>query len=273
MFRRIVFFLVVLSGLVACRSAAVTTPTPSSEPVVMPTQLAPAPAQTVSQPDDQSVPESILILEPGPGSRLVSPLHVAGVADSTFEQNLVVRILLDDGSQLAQTPTTIQSELGQRGEFQVEVPFTISGERQAFIQVFSTSPRDGGVTHLASTGVMLADSGLIDIQPVETHPERIQITNLAPGDSLSSGAAHIEGFALASFEQTLVVDIYDEAGALVGSQSLIVDSPEWGQPGPFQVDVAYSVTKAGAGRVVVRDPSPAFTGDVHLASVEVTLNP
>jgi hypothetical protein len=195
------------------------------------------------------------------------------MADSTFEQNLVVRILLDDGSQLAQTPTTIQSELGQRGDFQVEIPFSVSGERQAFIQVFSSSPRDGGITHLASTGVLLADTGQADIRSIEAHPEQIQITNLAPGDSLSGGVAHVEGFALASFEQTLVVDILDQEGSVVGSQPLTVDSPEWGQPGPFQADVPYSVTTSGAGRIVVRDPSPAFTGDVHLASVEVKLNP
>ncbi len=112
-----------------------------------------------------------------------------------------MRILLDDGSQLAQTPTTIQSELGQRGEFQVEIPFSISGERQAFIQVYSSSPRDSGITHLASTGVLLADTGAADIRLIEDHPEQIQITNLAPGDSLSGGMAHVEGFALASFEQ------------------------------------------------------------------------
>jgi hypothetical protein len=252
---------------------ATITPTLPVPSTATPTQPAPAPSQTVSEPVNESVPEAILILEPGPGSRLVSPIRVAGVADSTFEQNLVVRILLDDGSQVALTPTTIQSELGQRGDFEVEVPFSISGERQAFIQVFSSSPRDGGITHLASTGVLLADTGPTDIRPGEDHPERIQINNLVPGDSLSGGVAHVEGFALASFEQTLVVEILDENGSVVGSQPLIVDSPEMGQPGPFKIDVAYSVAGPGPGRVVVRDPSPAFAGDVHLASVEVALNP
>jgi len=273
MLKKFWVFLAVLPGLVACRYGVVTNPTPTMGSGLISTQPASVPSQTVSPPDNQSVPESILILEPGPGSRLVSPLHVAGIADSTFEQNLVVRLLLDDGSQLALMPTTIQSELGQRGEFQVELPFSVSGERQAFIQVFSSSPRDGGITHLASTGVLLADTGLVDIRSVEAHPERIQITNLTPGDSLSGGVAHVEGFALASFEQTLVVDILDEDGSVLGSQPLIVDSPEWGQPGPFQVDVTYSVTTSGAGRVVVRDPSPAFAGDVHVASIEVKLNP
>jgi hypothetical protein len=273
MFRRTALFLILLLGLASCRSAAGNTSTPPLESAIPPTQPALLPSQTISESEDESIPEAILILEPGPGSRLVSPVRVAGVADSTFEQNLVVRILLDDGSQIALTPTTIQSELGQRGEFQVELPFTISGERQAFIQVYSASPRDGGITHLASTGVLLADSGPIGIVPVEPHAERIQITNLTPGEAVSNGMVHVEGFALASFEQTLIVDIYDITGALVGSQQVIVDSPEWGQPGPFQVDVAYSVADAGAGRIVVRDPSSAFTGDMHLASVEVDLAP
>lgn len=287
MFKRIGFLLAMLLVLVACQPGVVTTPTPAVEtlppstpPVAAPTQTVPptappevTPTQPVPPPEEQPVPEAILILEPGPGSRLVSPLRVAGMADSTFEQNLVVRILLDDGSELALTPTTIQSELGQRGEFEVEIPFTVSGERQAFIQVYSSSPKDGGITHLASTGVLLADSGTADVKPVEEFPERILITNLAPGDSISGGMAHVEGFGLASFEQTLVVDVLDEDGSVLGSEPLIVDSPEWGQPGPFQVDVPYSVTATRSGRIVVRDPSPAFSGDVHVASVEVKLNP
>ena len=273
MHKKIGIILAVLPGLVACRYGLGSNPIPTVESIPTSTQVAAVPSQIVSPPDIQSVPEAILILEPGPGSRLVSPLNVAGIADSTFEQNLVVRVLLDDGSEIALMPTTIQSELGQRGEFQVEIPFSISGESQAFIQVFSSSPRDGGITHLASTGVLLADTGPADIRSVEAHPEQIQITNLAPGDSLSGGVAHVEGFALASFEQTLVVDILDVDGSVLGSQPLIVDSPEWGQPGPFQVDVPYSVTTSGAGRIVVRDPSPAFAGDVHVASIEVNLNP
>lgn len=273
MLRKIGVILAMLPFFVACGLAGATDPPPTGTSGVPSTQPAPMPSPTVAPTGSESAPEAILILEPGPGSRLVSPVRVAGTADSTFEQNLVVRILLDDGSQLALTPTTIQSEPGQRGDFQVEIPLTVTGERQAFIQVFSSSPRDGGITHLASTGVLLADSGAVDIQPVEAHPERIQITNLAPGDGLSGGVAHIEGIALASFEQTLVVDILGEDGTVVGAQPVIVDSPEWGQPGPFQVDVAYTVAESKAGRVVVRDPSPAFNGDVHLASVEVTLSP
>ncbi len=83
----------------------------------------------------------------------------------------------------------------------------------------------------------------------------------------------VEGFGLASFEQTLVIEVYDEMGALVGQQPVTVESAEMGQYGPFHGEVSYQVETAGAGRVVVRDPSPAFGGDVHLSSVEVRLAP
>jgi hypothetical protein len=55
-----------------------------------------------------------MILEPGPGSRLVSPLHVAGAADPTFEQTLGIQVVLDDGQPLAIGPVYIEAEAGQR---------------------------------------------------------------------------------------------------------------------------------------------------------------
>jgi hypothetical protein len=77
----------------------------------------------------------------------------------------------------------------------------------------------------------------------------------------------------ASFEQTLVVELYDEQGALLASQPILVNSLEMGQPGPFHAELNYNVNAPGAGRVVVRDPSAAFAGDMHVSSVEVRLEP
>jgi hypothetical protein len=54
---------------------------------------------------------------------------------------------------------------------------------------------------------------------------------------------------------------------------LIVNAPDMGQPGDFSLDLSYSVSVAGPGRVVVSDPSPAFDGLNHLASVEIKLEP
>jgi hypothetical protein len=120
---------------------------------------------------------------------------------------------------------------------------------------------------------LLADSGATSINPRTPQPEQIIIDQPGLDTRLSGGVVHVEGYAWASFEQTLIVDVVDSRGEVVGSQVALVHSQEMGQPGPFRVDVAYNVTVRGAGRVVVRDPSPAFNGDVHIASVEVTLEP
>ena len=94
-----------------------------------------------------------------------------------------------------------------------------------------------------------------------------------PNDQLQGGVVHVQGFGLASFEQTLFVEVQDTNGEVVGSSPVIVNAPDLGQPGTFSVDIAYSVSEMGPGRIVVRDVSPAFGGNTHLASVEINLSP
>jgi len=186
---------------------------------------------------------------------------------------LVVRVILDDGTVLQTVPTTIQADVGQRGPFTVDVPLAVSEERQAFIQVCASSPRDGSITHLNSTGVTLLAAGQPGVVPVTPYPERIVIHQPVWNATVSGGIVHMEGWALASFEGTLIVDVLDEAGKVIGTQPLIVNAPDAGEPGPFSADVPYTVAVQSPGTIVVRDPSVVFLGDVHRASVTVTLEP
>lgn len=253
----------------------------------LPTQAPPlAPPATTAAPPTPVVPdmteapvligaqEAIMILAPGPGSQVVSPISLAGMADPAHEQTLVVRGLRPDGSELiAPQPINIKAPLGERGPFEIEIPFSVSQDQQVFIQIYAQSARDGGITHLESVGVILSASGPESITPWSSYPEQIVITTPTSGQIISAGVAHIEGVGIASFEGTFVLDVLDSSGAIVGSQPVIVSSPDLGLPGTYSANVLYSVVDSGPGRIVVRDPSPAFGGDVHLASVEVQLEP
>lgn len=274
---RLIISVITLAALaLACNLPSITAG-PTATPAPAPQPPEPLPPKPIASPTPGPAPdgpqEAILILEPGPGSRLTSPLRVAGIADSTFEQHLVVRLVADDGTELALTPVIIQTEMGTRGPFEGELAFSVSGERNALLQVYSASARDGGITHLASVGVTLAPAGPAQITPAQPHLESIQIMAPQAGDTIAGGVVHVEGFGLASFEGTLVIEVYDEQGNLVSSVPTIVDAPDIGLPGTFSVDVAYSVTAEGAGRIVVVDPLPAFNGLGHIASVEVRLHP
>lgn len=252
-------------------SAVPSTPPPATLP---PAGTSPATSEPSPFPSPPALPEeAIIILEPGPGSRLVGSIHIAGLADSTFEQNLGIRVLLDDGTLLAQTSTIINSELGTRGPFAADISFTIAGERNAFVQVFSASPRDGGITHLNSVGVTLAEAGPVNVVTTSPHPEDINIHLPAGGATISGGVVHVEGIGIASFEQTLVVTVYNDEGISIASLPLTVAAPDFGLPGTFRIDVPYMVAREQPGRITVSDPSVAFLGDNHIASVEVRLAP
>ncbi len=193
--------------------------------------------------------EAIMILEPGPRSRLLSPMRLAGMADPTHEQVLVVRVLGIDGEELvAPQPITIAAPLGERGSFETSIAFNVSQDVQAFVQVFTQSARDGCITHLASVAVTLSAGGPERIAAWSSHPEQISITAPLPGGTLFGGVAHINGVGIASFEGTFVIEILDADGVVVGFQPIINNAPDLGLPGMFSVDVPYSVSQPGPGR-------------------------
>jgi hypothetical protein len=104
-------------------------------------------------------------LSPALGSSVTSPVLISGVADGTFEQNIVVRLTDEAGNILTTVPTTIVADIGQRGPYEVEVQFNVPNDQPGRIAVFSTSARDGGLIHLSSVEVTLLASGAANIVP------------------------------------------------------------------------------------------------------------
>jgi uncharacterized protein YraI len=232
--------------------------------VIVDGRLADVPLVPVGDPVavPEQAQEAVFIRQPGPGSRVTSPVRVSGISDPAQHQTITVRLLLADGTVIAQEPASINAPLGQRGEYQVDLPFTIIGEQQAFVQALIRSTRDGRIIHLNSTGITIAEGGAEEIRTVNLQPARVTIHRPAPNTTISGGVATVTGFGRASFEQNLVVEVHDEQGNVVGSAPVQVQSPELGQPGSFSVTVSYTVATAGPGRIVVRDPSAAFGGDI-----------
>ena len=254
------------------------------------TDTAPAPTDTasapVATPEGGRGPEAILILEPGPGSSVAFPVHVAGEADPTFEQSLVVQITGADGTVITTVPAQINADIGQRGSFGVDVPFSVSSDQPGRISVYSASARDGGLIHLASVEVtLLASGGAASLAPGQPHDESLAIFSPLVLAAVSGGVAHVAGFSDYVFENQLGVVICGEGGAgaphpmcgtadnVLGTGTAYVNSPDFGQPGPFTADVPYAVTAQVRGRIVVYASSPRDGGITHLGSREVTLAP
>jgi LysM repeat protein len=99
--------------------------------------------------------EAIIISAPVMNQAISSPVTVTGWG-SGFENNLAVDILDENGMVIGQGYATVDAEIGQIGPFTGEITFTMPAASQpGRVSVYSVSPRDGAVEHLASVSVVL----------------------------------------------------------------------------------------------------------------------
>jgi Immunoglobulin-like domain of bacterial spore germination len=82
-------------------------------------------------------------------------LSILGYAAPTFEQTLTVNVLDESGGVAGSGIATIQAEAGQPGTFIGSLTYTVDHEQPGSVQVYVTSARDGGITHLSSVAVTL----------------------------------------------------------------------------------------------------------------------
>lgn len=271
---------------VGATAAPSDTPAAVDETPLSPTAEASTTAAATATPDVAVVPEAIYISAPGPGSHLTSPLHVEGFAGPTFEQHLVIQITDANGGVLATQPTIIQADAGSAGPFSADLAFSVPSDQPGRLSVYDTSARDGGLLHLASVEVQLLTSGAAVVEPAAEHPEVHIILQPAPAATVSGGTLHLEGFSDYVFEGNLNVWLCGEGGVstvadvicgtddnIIASSFTTMSAPDIGLPGPFTLDLPYSVSSPQSARLVVYSTSARDGGILHLATVPLTLNP
>jgi hypothetical protein len=275
--------------ILACRiGASAATPTPlsaSPSPDVsepLPSEIA---AVTPSEEGPIRPPEAILILEPGPNSQVTSPVRIAGMADPTFEQNLVVTVTDESGAVIALEPTTIQAPSPERGPFEIDLAFSVPADQPGRISVYDVSARDGGLIHLSSVEVTLLAGGSPVINPPPAAPETIAIFGPVHLAEIPGGGFTVSGFSEYFFESNLGVVVCGEGGSgapdqlcgtadnVIASSIAIIAAPDIGLPGPFSGEIAYSISSPVQARIVVYAASPRDGDLLHASSRPVNLTP
>jgi hypothetical protein len=101
-------------------------------------------------------PERIQIVDPAGFGTVHSPVTVRGVGEAIFENQLGVRVRNEAGTIIGSGSVGVSAPLGSRGPFSGSVSYTLTGPSQpGRIEVFDSSPRDGGTIHLSSVEVTL----------------------------------------------------------------------------------------------------------------------
>jgi hypothetical protein len=233
--------------------------------------------------------EIINITSPGLTSLVTAPIHVSGEAEGAFEQSLVADVVLNGEILSLGTATIVAAEMGQRGPFSLDLPFTLpataTGESAGIVRVYFTSPRDGGVVHLTSVPVFLLRSGQASLSAGGSAKEFFAILSPAPLSTVTGGSLQIAGYSESVFEAVINVIVCGEGGSgsahfLCGTEDNIiaeglamVQSPDLGLPGPFSATIPYSVSAPVDARVVLYEVS-AMDGSIsHVSSIPLTLAP
>jgi hypothetical protein len=229
------------------------------------------------------VPEVIDIQSPLSGQWVsTTSMEVRGMADPTFEQNLIIRLVAFDGTELLLTSTTIQADAGLRGSFTSSIEYNASGYSDGMVQVFSRSAKDGSLEHLCSRMVKFG-SGTPNLATKPQPNEKINLSGVRIGQANTRLQLQAEGSATGIFENSLEFKLCGDGGVGTtdficgGADNVIIashtttDAPEMGETGVFQILAELPNGKWRDGRLVVYTVSPA-NGEIEHATSMIIRN-
>jgi hypothetical protein len=245
----------------------VATPTVAAPVTTSPETT--APGADVSQPIGPL--EAIVITAPLPNQGVRAVIHVAGIADPTYEQRLSILVRDQIGRVISAAAAQIQAPIGQRGPYSatVQLPSRLPPQPGRVI-IYAISPRDGGLVQLASVEVQLssdAPSNITALNPDQR--EAIVITSPQPG-AIVHGAVHV--VAETMYTSDMVIEVRGPNNETLGRVMRTLENVE-GLPALLIVDVPFRVYGDPAGRIVIYNLHPRDGKTIHLSSVEVNLQP
>jgi hypothetical protein len=121
--------------------------TPTTEPTTT--------SEPTGSPVDHGPPGPIEVTHPSRGATVTSPVTISGTAD-VFEATVSIRILDATNNALAETFTTATCGTGCRGDYTIDVPFSVNTPQSGAIQVFEVSAKDGSMINIVRIPVTLA---------------------------------------------------------------------------------------------------------------------
>jgi hypothetical protein len=227
-------------------------------------------------PQIDSVDEAIWIESPLSGEHVGDEFLLQGIADPTFEQNMGIRLVGENGDELFRGNTTIQVEAGTRGGFSATIDIADAPTQPAILQVFSSNPKDGSLMHLSSVIIQIKSGTSSNASP-NSPVERISISNITQPSTSSEHEVIVTGNAWGSFENTLNFAVCGENSGnnpdlICGSIEnrlndglITTDASDMGLPGNFEISITNTDTFPPSATIVVYSVSP-MNGAVDHAS-------
>jgi hypothetical protein len=95
------------------------------------------------------------VAEPQPEDAVASPVRVHGNAD-TFEATFQIEVVDGDGKVVAHKTVTATSGSGERGSFDVTIPFADAASGRGRIVAYEASAENGQRIHVVEIPIVLS---------------------------------------------------------------------------------------------------------------------
>jgi hypothetical protein len=105
--------------------------------------------------DFEDLLPAIVVESPSIGQGVDNPVTISGTAN-VFEATVSIRILDQNGDEVARTFTTATCGTGCRGDYSVSVSYDVGSEQPGTIEVFESSAEDGSMINVQSIPVTLS---------------------------------------------------------------------------------------------------------------------
>jgi hypothetical protein len=97
---------------------------------------------------------AIVVYSPTIGSTVGSPVTISGTAN-VFEATVSLRILDENGHEIARGFTTATCGTGCRGDYSTTMSYTVDHEQRGTVEVFESSAKDGSAINVQKIPVTL----------------------------------------------------------------------------------------------------------------------
>jgi hypothetical protein len=249
-------------------SATATQNTPTSSPSPMPTQ------SSLDSPPPANVPPSgVQILNPGSGSKVISPFTLRASIKPGSDSVVRIELLGEDGRLLMREVRDYPSLDTEWVNMGSQISYGTNAVSETGRLQISVEDEHGRLKEISSVDLILLSLGTQDLYHPADQLENIVIESPQANTLIQGDTMRVSGLARPRSTQPLMIEIQTSDGRIVGTRQVAVTFSTGSIYGTFTIDVPFNVGTTNRVRLKVWEPGYIIPGIVDLSSLEVILSP
>ena len=215
---------------------------------------------------------SITLLNPGEGSRVISPVMIYGEIFPGGDNLIRVTLIDQQNNLISRKLIRVDPLEGLPFQFITTLPFEIPLENTPAFLTVAVQDEYHRLQTLRSIPLILQSNGQTSLHNQPPIFDWLTIKQPQPGETLSGGQFLATGRVIPLNGNPIMFELATESGSIVGTSQLAVETPK--QAVDFELSIAYDfITDERNVRLIIRQRSDEFASDMILDSVPIILLP